>query len=130
MENPPPICAHCGQPVGDVWTVTKPSAYVICGEGACERWVHAQGEWSWTDSGRWRPPWTPPAPTTRMPRRTPRPAPVPTEPYLPSPEVIENARSVRGGWSLATLAAWGVPWPPPEGWRADLERRWRESHVT
>lgn len=47
--------------------------------------------------------------------------------HLPSPAEIENARSAGGGWSQATLAAWGVPWPPPEGWRADLEQRWRES---
>lgn len=26
-------------------------------------------------------------------------------------------RSPKGGWSAATLASWGVPWPPPHGWR-------------
>lgn len=50
------------------------------------------------------------------------------ETYLPSPDEIENARSVGGGWSQATLAAWGVPWPPPKGWRQELERRWQETH--
>lgn len=34
---------------------------------------------------------------------------------------IENGRSKRGGWTRATLASWGVPWPPPKGWRRALE---------
>jgi hypothetical protein len=29
---------------------------------------------------------------------------------------IEAGRSPSGGWSAATLASWGVPWPPPKGW--------------
>ncbi len=35
-------------------------------------------------------------------------------------EEIEAGRSPRGGWSAATLASWGVPWPPPKGWRQRL----------
>lgn len=35
-------------------------------------------------------------------------------------EEIEAARSPRGGWTKATLAKWGVPWPPPKGWRQRL----------
>ena len=35
-------------------------------------------------------------------------------------EEIEAARSPRGGWTAATLAAWGVPWPPPKGWQQRL----------
>lgn len=35
-------------------------------------------------------------------------------------EEIEAARSPAGGWSKATLAGWGVPWPPPKGWRHRL----------
>lgn len=35
-------------------------------------------------------------------------------------EEIEAARSPRGGWTRATLAKWGVPWPPPGGWRRAL----------
>jgi hypothetical protein len=34
-----------------------------------------------------------------------------------------SAKSVAGGtdaWTAATLAAWGVPWPPPKGWKAAL----------
>jgi hypothetical protein len=42
---------------------------------------------------------------------------------LPSPEEIEAAKTRRGGWSRATLAAWGVPWPPPRGWRHALQKQ-------
>lgn len=35
-------------------------------------------------------------------------------------EEIDAARSERGGWDRATLAAWGVPWPPPSRWRQML----------
>ena len=44
--------------------------------------------------------------------------------YLPSPLEIERAKSARGGWTKAQLAAWGVSWPPPKGWRRGLEREW------
>lgn len=123
VRAPEPHCPACGQAIGEVWVVTKPTVYVICGGGTCERWAAAQGLWAWTDSGRWRPAGTW-APTVR---RTPVVDDVPAT-FLPSPQIIENCRSVRGGWSQATLAAWGVPWPPPKGWRQDLERRWREQH--
>lgn len=33
---------------------------------------------------------------------------------------IEAAKSARGGWTRETLANWGVPWPPPKGWRKAL----------
>lgn len=33
---------------------------------------------------------------------------------------IEAARSANGGWTKETLAQWGVPWPPPKGWRRAL----------
>lgn len=33
---------------------------------------------------------------------------------------IEAARTPAGGWTRATLAEWGVPWPPPKGWKAKL----------
>ena len=33
---------------------------------------------------------------------------------------IEAARTARGGWTKAQLATWGVPWPPPAGWRKRL----------
>ena len=35
-------------------------------------------------------------------------------------EEIEAGKSARGGWTRATLAAWGVPWPPPKGWKRKL----------
>ena len=33
---------------------------------------------------------------------------------------IEAGRSPKGGFSKETLASWGVPWPPPKGWRDAL----------
>lgn len=33
---------------------------------------------------------------------------------------IDAAKSAKGGWDRATLAAWGVGWPPPKGWRQSL----------
>lgn len=35
-------------------------------------------------------------------------------------EQILAGRSRKGGWTRATLARWGVPWPPPKGWRKAL----------
>ena len=40
----------------------------------------------------------------------------PTAPMQVSAQEIDANRSVRGGWTKATLAQWGVPWPPPRGW--------------
>lgn len=37
-----------------------------------------------------------------------------------SVEEIESAKTPRGAWTRVTLAKWGVPWPPPAGWRAAL----------
>lgn len=47
----------------------------------------------------------------------------------PSPDEIRAAATNGIGWKRATLAAWGVPWPPPKGWRAELERRWRAENT-
>lgn len=33
---------------------------------------------------------------------------------------IEAAKSPKGGWKRETLAQWGVPWPPPKGWKDAL----------
>jgi hypothetical protein len=44
----------------------------------------------------------------------------------PSPQEIWDARTPRGGWTRATLAGWGVPWPAPKGWKAELEQRHAE----
>jgi hypothetical protein len=55
-------------------------------------------------------------------------------------EQIEAGRSPRGGWTKAQLAEWGVPWPPPKGWRRALVygrpmpapdgRPWKERDVS
>lgn len=42
------------------------------------------------------------------------------QPHLPTPAEVAAARSPKGGWTKAQLAAWGVPWPPPKGWRRRL----------
>ncbi len=33
---------------------------------------------------------------------------------------IDAAATPSGGWTRATLAGWGVSWPPPKGWRKAL----------
>lgn len=35
---------------------------------------------------------------------------------------IEAAKSPKGGFKRDTLAEWGVPWPPPKGWRKTILR--------
>lgn len=35
-------------------------------------------------------------------------------------EVIEKAKTAKGGWTRETLAGWGVAWPPPKGWKERL----------
>lgn len=41
--------------------------------------------------------------------------------HRPTPEEIDAAMTPAGGWTKAQLAQWGVPWPPPRGWRKRLE---------
>lgn len=36
---------------------------------------------------------------------------------------IAAARTEKGGWTRETLERWGVPWPPPKGWKRDLLNR-------
>lgn len=38
----------------------------------------------------------------------------------PTPEEIDAARTANGGWARESLATWGVPWPPPAGWKKKL----------
>lgn len=38
-----------------------------------------------------------------------------------TPELILSLRSPYGGWTRASLARMGVPWPPKRGWRRELE---------
>jgi hypothetical protein len=33
---------------------------------------------------------------------------------------IDPKRTEKGGWTRRQLAEWGVPWPPPKGWRSAL----------
>lgn len=43
---------------------------------------------------------------------------------------IEGAKTAAGGWTKAQLAAWGVPWPPPKGWKVALAAQLAEgSHA-
>jgi len=37
-------------------------------------------------------------------------------------EEIDAARTPSGGWTKQQLAEWGVPWPPPKGWKKKLVR--------
>ncbi len=39
---------------------------------------------------------------------------------MPTAAQIDAARTRKGGWTKATLAGWGVSWPPPKGWRDRL----------
>ena len=41
---------------------------------------------------------------------------------LPSPAEVAKAR-----FTAAQLADWGISWPPPHGWRAELARRYNET---
>lgn len=43
-----------------------------------------------------------------------------TQPAKMTAEEIDAAKTAKGGWDRATLAAWGVGWPPPKGWRQML----------
>lgn len=35
-------------------------------------------------------------------------------------EEIEAKKTPAGGWTRKDLEAWGVPWPPPKGWKKVL----------
>jgi hypothetical protein len=39
---------------------------------------------------------------------------------MPTEEEIDAKRTSNGGWLRADLALWGVPWPPPRGWKKKL----------
>ena len=41
----------------------------------------------------------------------------------PTAEDIEAARTPKGGWTRKQLAEWGIPWPPPRGWKKALEEK-------
>ena len=46
---------------------------------------------------------------------------------MPTADEIDAARTERGGWTREQLAQWGVPWPPPKGWRQALIDRTEED---
>ena len=39
---------------------------------------------------------------------------------VPAPETVAISGGAAGAWTAATLAEWGIPWPPPHGWRRTL----------
>lgn len=45
--------------------------------------------------------------------------------YVPSPDEVTAAMTENGGWTKKQLAEWGIPFPPPPGWRRHLEAKWR-----
>ncbi len=38
---------------------------------------------------------------------------------------VQAKATSNGGWTKEQLAEWGIPWPPPKGWKKDLLRRSR-----
>lgn len=67
-----------------------------------------------------------PAASPRKRGASPSPVPGPSKmgPHMQkTAQEIESARTEAGGWTKKTLASWGIPWPPPRGWRAALEGR-------
>ncbi|MGP3948563.1 TnsA endonuclease N-terminal domain-containing protein [Streptomyces sp. 7N604] len=68
------------------------------------------------------------APMLPVPALNPGPGPVSsctTGSVIPSPDDIEVARTPAGGWPRDQLAVWGVPWPPPKGWKKKLIDQWK-----
>lgn len=49
---------------------------------------------------------------------------------LVTDEEIRSKQSPAGGWTKSDLAEWGVPWPPPKGWRKRLSHAPVEQHET
>jgi len=44
-------------------------------------------------------------------------------------EYIESKQTIRGGYSKAQLAEWGVNWPPPKGWKRALIEGYKPKKV-
>jgi hypothetical protein len=47
---------------------------------------------------------------------------------VPSPDEIEAGKTAAGGYTASTLKQWGVPWPPPTGWKQKLRAEWQKEH--
>jgi hypothetical protein len=37
-------------------------------------------------------------------------------------EIANHPATANGSWTAAQLASWGVPWPPPSGWKDKIMR--------
>ena len=46
----------------------------------------------------------------------------------PSPREVLRKRTPAGAWSAKQLSEWGVPWPPPKGWRKKLKAQWEREN--
>jgi hypothetical protein len=46
---------------------------------------------------------------------------------VPTEAEIEAGKSPRGGWTKKQLALWGVPWPPPHGWKQALMQKAKDA---
>ena len=33
---------------------------------------------------------------------------------------LEQAKTAAGGYTKEQLAEWGIPWPPPKGWKRKI----------
>ena len=49
---------------------------------------------------------------------------------VPSPAAVDACKTRAGGWSRAQLAEWGISWPPPQGWKDRLRRRYFAQGLT
>jgi len=45
---------------------------------------------------------------------------------MPTNKEIELGMTNSGGFTKEQLATWGVPWPPPKGWKSDLIKKEKE----
>lgn len=49
-----------------------------------------------------------------------------------SPEELTANQTPKGGFTRTVLAGWGVPWPPPKGWKRAVSEQdqWSEDLTT
>jgi hypothetical protein len=43
--------------------------------------------------------------------------------HIPTEVEIYEKRTPAGGWTAKTLAEWGIPFPPPKGWKTRLIKK-------
>lgn len=43
--------------------------------------------------------------------------------FWPTNKAVESKATPRGGYTKKQLAEWGIPWPPPKGWKKKLEKQ-------